>query len=116
MARLTANVWVGGAWYGPAYPDAGNPPKGSVTNPGVWDGPVPDAGAETPTVSTEAAQAMAPGGVDADEQDGPPPKSGTGSSDEAWTAYARRQGVQVTDDMRRKDVIAACKAAGVPTE
>ena len=49
----------------------------------------------------------------ADAGDGPPPKSGKGSSDSNWTAYARSQGVEVTDDMSRKDVIAACEAAGV---
>lgn len=46
----------------------------------------------------------------------PPPKGGKGSSDAAWTTYARANGIDVTDEMSRKDVIAACESAGVPTE
>lgn len=47
---------------------------------------------------------------------GPPPRSGKGSSDAAWTTYAREHDVPVTDEMRRSEVIAMCEAAGVPTE
>ena len=46
----------------------------------------------------------------------PPPRSGAGSGREPWAAYATRHQVQVTADMRREDVIAACEAAGVATD
>lgn len=32
MAKLTSNVVVEGKWYGPDYPQNGEPPKDSVTN------------------------------------------------------------------------------------
>lgn len=47
---------------------------------------------------------------------GPPPKSGKGSTDANWTAYARTNGVKVTDAMKRAEVIVACEKAGIPTE
>lgn len=31
--ELTSNVFVNGRWFGPDYPDAGDPPAGAVTNP-----------------------------------------------------------------------------------
>lgn len=34
--ELTSNVFVNGKWYGPAYPDAGDPPAGAVTNPAAF--------------------------------------------------------------------------------
>lgn len=44
MSGLTSNVCVDGVWYGPSYPDAGNPPSGKVTNPEAYeDGAVPTA-------------------------------------------------------------------------
>lgn len=46
----------------------------------------------------------------------PPPKSGKGSTDAAWTKYASDNGVAVTEEMSRNEVIAACEAAGVPTD
>lgn len=53
--------------------------------------------------------------ADEPDSDGtPPPRSGKGSSDANWTVYARSQGVKVTDEMTRKEVIAACEDAGVP--
>lgn len=48
--------------------------------------------------------------------DGPPPQSGKGSSKDAWTDYATANGVDVDPDGTRDDIIAACTAAGVPTE
>lgn len=67
-----------------------------------------------PAPSAEPADNDDAGAAEPTGADGPPPKSGKGSSDANWTAYARSQGVDVTDDMARKDVIAACEAAGVP--
>lgn len=54
-----------------------------------------------------------------------PPKSGNGSSQASWLAYARSEAVaqvlaekQVTiaDDAKQSEIIAALEAAGVPTE
>lgn len=36
-----------------------------------------------------------------------PPKSGAGSGRDAWVAYAESQGVEVTDDMTRDEIIEA---------
>jgi hypothetical protein len=41
--------------------------------------------------------------------DDQPPKSGPGSGKAVWAAYAEGQGVEVTDDMTRDDIIAACE-------
>jgi hypothetical protein len=64
-----------------------------ISNPLVWDAPV-----------VEVAPVVAP------------PKSGAGSGAAAWVDYARAMGLDVTEDAKRDDVIAACEAAGVPTE
>lgn len=48
--------------------------------------------------------------------DGPPPKSGKGSGEAAWRAYAAQHGVDVPAGTDRGDIIAALDAAGVPTE
>ncbi len=43
MSKLTSNVYVTdpdtgvGTWYGPDYPDAGDPPEGAVTNPAAFE-------------------------------------------------------------------------------
>ncbi len=39
MAKLTSNVHVGDTWYGPDYPDAGNPPADAITNPAAFADP-----------------------------------------------------------------------------
>lgn len=36
--KLARNVYVNSHWYGPAYPDAGDPPAGAVTNPLAYEG------------------------------------------------------------------------------
>ncbi len=66
-----------------------------ITNPGVWEQPI----VESPDVVVDV-----------------PPKSGAGSSAPAWVAYAAASGVPVKPDAKRDDVIAACEAAGVPTD
>ena len=45
----------------------------------------------------------------------PPPRSGKGSGQPAWLAYAREQGVNVDPDADRADIIAALDDADVPT-
>lgn len=46
----------------------------------------------------------------------PPPRSGRGSGRDAWSDYATAQGVEVTEDMERNEIIAACQASGVPVD
>lgn len=46
----------------------------------------------------------------------PPPKAGPGSSRARWVEYAAAYGIAVTDDETRDEIIAACEAAGVPTD
>lgn len=50
------------------------------------------------------------------EKSGPPPKSGRGSSLEAWQEYAAAHDVDVESAQNRDDVVAALDQAGVPTE
>jgi hypothetical protein len=45
--------------------------------------------------------------ADVSGDDGPPPKVGRGSSRDAWAEYATSQGVEVTDDMTRAEIIEA---------
>lgn len=45
-----------------------------------------------------------------------PPKAGPGASAAAWRAYAGAHGVEVPEDAKRDDIIAALEAASVPTE
>ena len=45
-----------------------------------------------------------------------PPKGGPGSGADMWRAYAAAKDVEVAADADRDAVIAALKAAGVPTE
>ncbi|WP_032917994.1 hypothetical protein [Streptomyces rimosus] len=63
------------------------------------------------------ARNLASGSQPADETPAaaapPPARSGKGSGAEAWRAYAERHGVDVTADMSRDDIIAACEQAGV---
>jgi len=45
-----------------------------------------------------------------------PPKSGRGSSRDAWAAYAEANGIDVDADATKDDIIAALDAEGVATE
>lgn len=61
MAPLV-NVWVDGVWYGPNYPDAGDPPAEQV-DPDVFDGPdeVAPVDGEAVTTAEQAAAFGSPG-------------------------------------------------------
>jgi hypothetical protein len=48
------------------------------------------------------------------DADGPPPQGGTGATRQRWADYATAHGVDVQDDWKREDIIAACEKAGVP--
>jgi hypothetical protein len=44
-------------------------------------------------------------------EDQVPPRAGAGSGRDVWAAYAESQGVEVTDDMTRDEIIAAVEEA-----
>lgn len=117
MGKLIANVWVDGAWFGPSYPDAGAPPAGRVSNPACWEGGEVPAGQVAPRSSVSRQVLGVDDGLESGRGgDGPPPRSGPGSGRAAWRDYAAARDVTVADDAERADIIAACDAAGVPTE
>ncbi|QIG58385.1 head-tail connector protein [Mycobacterium phage Cornie] len=64
-----------------------------ITNPSVWD-----------RVAESA------------EDDGPPPRSGKGSGEGPWRAYAAQKGVDVSEADGREEIIALLQAAGVSVE
>lgn len=100
MAAPEFNVWMGGAWYGPSYPEAGMPPA-----------PESDASEASEAV---AEPVVSPG--QADPAGDPPPKAGSGSSRAKWADYAALHNVAVSDDDTRDDIVAAVAAAGVRTD
>lgn len=67
-------------------------PESKKIRDGLADGSLVDIDAPDPTASE-------------------PPRSGAGSGVEAWRHYATTQGVDVTDDMSRTDVMAAVDAS-----
>lgn len=109
-----------------------------ISNPAVWSGAEePNFSAEPERQEAETPQPAPPeepstpavvpdGGTDSAEPErrapvtavigSPPPKRGAGSGVEAWSEYARKAGVDVPDDAKRDDIVAACEAADVPTE
>lgn len=119
MARkLAVNITMSGEDNMPAHFVAGTSEsdlpawaKERITNPDVWDKldsePDPKRRGEDGAEGQTAGEPVGPT---------PPPKSGAGSSADAWLEYASAQGVDVEQDAKRDDIIAACDAAGVPTE
>lgn len=102
--RLASFVYVMGEdhqaiWFGPDD----TVPKWAaeqITNPKAW-------------VDTDAED---PAPADPPPASTVPPKGGAGSGVEAWAAYAAAHDVDVPAGANRDDIIAACTAAGVPTE
>jgi hypothetical protein len=93
MAKLGGewSIWGDGVRYDPGM-DVPDAVASKWTNPDiVWDGDAP---------------------VSADEPDsgGEPPRSGKGSSTEAWQKYAASLGVEVPEDASRDDIVAAVDA------
>lgn len=99
MARLRSyvHVPVGMDWvvYGP---DDEVPAEHAalITNPKAW--------ADEPSVGSERTA------------DAEPPRSGKGSSKDAWVEFAHAHGVQVDDSGSRDDIISALVDAGVVEE
>ncbi len=129
MAELKSNVWHDGTWYGPSYPNAGDPPEGSVDQRAYEDDDTPSVD-DLQSVSEPSAPIMQtpdeyvidpPEQADRDASgrgggDEPPPRSGPGSSRARWLTYADEHGVRMRDDAPKDDIIAACEGAGVRTE
>jgi hypothetical protein len=114
MRVLTAHVWVDGE----LYLTGSTPPADvadRITAP-VW-AELPDDPEPTEPEGGEvgAAEPMADPAVQVPPVP-VPPMHGAGSSTEAWAGYARTHGVEVADDAKRADVIAALTAAGIPVE
>lgn len=86
------------------------PPKWArekITNPKAWAEESSDETVEEPAEQPDAGEEPS-GSI--------PPKSGRGSSAEAWRAYAESNDFDVDDDVSRDDIIAALAANGIPTE
>ncbi|HTF53588.1 MAG TPA: hypothetical protein VK735_39600 [Pseudonocardia sp.] len=80
------------------------------------DDEVPDWAADLITdESAWASEDSSEAGADRPETS-PPPKYGKGSTAEAWFDYATANGIEVSQEMTRKDVIDALDEAGIPTE
>lgn len=73
----------------------------------IWDDAVPEADDHAPAPD-EGQERVFVGS--------PPPRSGAGSSTDAWRAYATDNRVTAADDASREDIITALDQAGVPTE
>lgn len=95
--------------------------KKTADNPLLWEGEsavepllseIPDHRPGTPDPGAGVAPPV-PGSEPEGEGEGPPPQSGAGSSRQAWAEYAEANGVDVQDDWKRDDIIAACEKAGV---
>jgi hypothetical protein len=89
--------------------DAAPAPVDEVVIPAPADqkpitGQIPGAGPLTEPAATELGKTEI---VDEDE---PPKRNASGL---AWRTFAEAQGVPVTDDMDRNDIIKACEEAGV---
>lgn len=78
-----------------------------ITNPKVW--------AKDEEDGDEPSGDDNPAGGGSDEVPAVPPKSGSGSGRNAWVAYAEANGVEVSEDMSREDIVEALEAAEVPT-
>lgn len=80
-----------------------------ITNPHVWDdGEGGSGGGSSAQKDTGQETGQGPA-------EGPPPMSGTGSGKESWAAYAAAHNIDVPDDAKRDDIVAALEAAKVPT-
>lgn len=105
---VPVNIWVRGqGWFGPSYPNNGDPDG--------WDptaGDLPDLDELDPDDPSRQPGGEGQGSDDPE----PPPRSGTGSGAAAWRAYAQLMGVDVADNAKQGEVIAALEAADVRTE
>lgn len=85
-----------------------------ITNPDVWE--AESESAESQETEVPDAQAAAVEAQAESTRSGEPPRSGRGSSREAWAAYAADHSVHVDDEDTRDDIITALALAGVIEE
>lgn len=101
MAKLTATVHVDGPDGRKGFvrgTDRGDIPSEyvkQITNPSAWD---------------DAEPAQEPEPTEPEVGDEPPPKTGAGSSQANWLAYARSIGLDVDDDTPKGEIIEAVEA------
>lgn len=109
------------------WTDAEDEPEPVDTDTDTAPAPAPDTGPDLPPADTvpqggDQAQPETPDAGDQpsaepkpdDQQDAagdPPPLGGAGSGRDAWAAYAEAQGVEVTEEMSRDDIVEAVRAA-----
>lgn len=74
-----------------------------ITNPDVWEGELPEH------LQPEQDPSQPPETAPVEE----PPRSGKGSSRDAWAAYAAVKGVDVTEGASREDIIAVLAEHGL---
>lgn len=75
--------------------------------------PVEPPAADTPSSAVPAGNGTPDGGLVATGEGlAEPARSGKGSTEAAWRAFAESKGVQVSEDADRNEIIAACKDAG----
>ncbi|MFC8873228.1 MULTISPECIES: hypothetical protein [Streptomyces] len=104
--RLKTFVHVDGVAYGP---DSKVPaPVAEKIGDHAWETDAEVRGEDGPeTVGFTDPGTQRPATVEA------PPRSGRGSSVDAWRAFAEQNGVGVDSDMSREDIIAAAEDAGL---
>lgn len=113
--RLRTDVYANDIRY-PAGTAEKDVPAGAIGNPKAWI-EVEEAEIVDGTGTVHRTDQVA---VEEPGPDGPglppiPPKSGPGSSVEAWAAYAAAHNVKVPDNPSRASIIETLDAVGVPT-
>lgn len=89
---------------GQVEPPEGASPRGqrdpnAPATPGLLDSGTQPASSRNPVITGDA-----------------PPKGGPGSGREAWSAYAKQNGVEVREDASRDDIFEALEAAKIPLD
>lgn len=123
MATLSTHVWVEDSKGRRVLLTPGEDVPawavGLIRNPRAW------ADAEPPAPESPAPESPAPMGaaeVFPEMVDNtpvpvgtPPPRNGKGSSRAAWAEYATRNGLAVTAEAQRDDIVERLDEAGIPT-
>lgn len=85
-----------------------------ISNPDVLEGEFSGASEQVDETSEVDPVTEA---VESEPEETPiPPKSGRGSSAEAWAAYAASKGFDVEADAKASEIREALEAEGIPTE
>lgn len=111
--RLASYVHVGGKRYGPDDPIPDDVAR-RITNPNAWEGGrLPDGAANDGGSTSEGATGEGDSGGSGGEQPAPP-RSGPGSSQEAWQEWAAgRPDLGVAAGAKKADIMAAAENAGL---